>query len=805
MRIKHRNIVENATSTFEQIAGARQRMQMFHLFQIKPLFLAALSASLSPAFAQDSSSSKDLGVVVITSGRPSSLPTVIPTTMEGISAKELEERVNAMDSEDALKYFPSLLVRKRYIGDYNHAMLSSRASGTGNPARSMVYADGILLSNYLGNSISGLSYAPRWSMVTPAEIDRVDVMYGPYSAAYAGNSAGAVVEFVTRMPSSFEAHASASYVSQPFQLYNTDQTFRAWRTDASVGDRQGAWSWLIAASRLDSTGQPQTYTTRTVSTGAPVTPGTLVNGAVPTRNTSLADIYVIGTGTQYATVQDHLKFKLAYDLDPSTRLTYTGGLWRNDSQGRPSSYLSNAATGAPVYSGPIVINGKQFAPITGSDFALTNESLSHQMHGLSLKTNSKSNFDWEIAASTYDYTNDVKRQNAASTTLPMALSTGSGTLAQGDGTGWTNLALRGTWRPNGIQGAHIVDFGYQLDRYKLRYITSSITSNWLSDSAGPMASNIGGTTRMDSFYIQDAWRFAPRWLAVLGLRSEKWGTSEGYTQIAAGSYNMPWPEREKSYLSPKAALSYQVEDDAVLKFASGRAVRMPTVFELYGNVATTNSQYINDPNLQPERSISGELSYEKTIQDGSWRLTYFQEVTEDGLFSQSIFDPNANRTISRVQNVGRIETRGAEASVQRQRFLVQGLSVVGSLTYTESTITENAGFVATAGDTIGKRQPNIARVRATGLLSYKFDENWVGTLGARYSGPQFRTLNNSDVYGFTYMGVSKFFTIDLRAVRRINKQWSLALGIDNLNNYQYWNFHPYPQRSYFAQLKYDLR
>ena len=37
---------------------------------------------------------------------------------------------------------PSLLVRKRYIGDYNHAILSSRASGTGNSARSAVYADG---------------------------------------------------------------------------------------------------------------------------------------------------------------------------------------------------------------------------------------------------------------------------------------------------------------------------------------------------------------------------------------------------------------------------------------------------------------------------------------------------------------------------------------------------------------------------------------------------------------------------------------------------------------------------------------
>lgn len=36
---------------------------------------------------------------------------------------------------------------------------------------------------------------------------------------------------------------------------------------------------------------------------------------------------------------------------------------------------------------------------------------------------------------------------------------------------------------------------------------------------------------------------------------------------------------------------------------------------------------------------------------------------------------------------------------------------------------------------------------------------------------------------------------DVRATYRITKQWSAAVGIDNLNNYQYWNFHPYPQRS----------
>jgi iron complex outermembrane receptor protein len=54
------------------------------------------------------------------------------------------------------------------------------------------------------------------------------------------------------------------------------------------------------------------------------------------------------------------------------------------------------------------------------------------------------------------------------------------------------------------------------------------------------------------------------------------------------------------------------------------------------------------------------------------------------------------------------------------------------------------------------------------------------------------------------MGVSKFFTVDARLRYKVDKQWSVAFGIDNLNNYQYWNFHPYPQRSYFADLKFDL-
>ncbi|TNY07924.1 TonB-dependent receptor domain-containing protein, partial [Escherichia coli] len=87
-----------------------------------------------------------------------------------------------------------------------------------------------------------------------------------------------------------------------------------------------------------------------------------------------------------------------------------------------------------------------------------------------------------------------------------------------------------------------------------------------------------------------------------------------------------------------------------LKASLGRAVRMPTVSELYGATSTANSQFINDPNLKPEKSWTGELSAEASWGALQSRLTLFAETTRDALYSQTSFDATANKNISRVQN-----------------------------------------------------------------------------------------------------------------------------------------------------------
>ena len=50
---------------------------------------------------------------------------------------------------------------------------------------------------------------------------------------------------------------------------------------------------------------------------------------------------------------------------------------------------------------------------------------------------------------------------------------------------------------------------------------------------------------------------------------------------------------------------------------------------------------------------------------------------------------------------------------------MRGLDLWGSVTYADSIIKANDGFVAMPGDTLGKWQPNVPAWRATALASYR--------------------------------------------------------------------------------------
>lgn len=765
----------------------------------KTLFALSLIAAAAAATAQEAATEpQQLERVTVRGERVSTLPTAIPTTIEGISGERIDALINATDSADALKYFPSLLVRKRYIGDYDHAVLSTRASGTGNSARSLVYADGILLSNLLGN---GAFFTPRWALVTPEEIERVDVLYGPFSAAYPGNSVGAVVDYITRMPTRFEAHAKLTLAQQHYDLYQTDDKPRTQQASVALGNRHSDIAWWLNLSRQDSQSHPLVYVTRTPSTAAPAVGATVVTGGVAELNRFNQPWLLIGTTSHADTVQDHAKFKLAWDIAPGLKASVLVGLWDNSVSRRPEGWLRDAS-GAVVELTPdnlptsssraVSLNGAGYT-LSAADFGRTREQLQHLMQGLALKRSGDAVFDWQLAASQYDYRKDQVR--AWAPTTGAAFNAQAGRLTDQKGTGWTTLSARGAYK--GLDD-HLIEFGLQRDQAQLRNAVSNIAEWTAGNPTAAPTSRFEGDTTLTSAWLQDDWRFAPDWKAVIGLRAERWEADRGLT--SNGSASFAHPKRQQSEWSPKLALGWTFSDEGVLRLSTGRAVRFPTVSELFqgGVNAATGALSNGDPNLKPEDSITTDLSLDWKFAKSSLRATLFHEATKDALYSQT--NTTVTPNVTNIQNVDRIRTLGLELAAQASDLLWPGFDLSGSVTFADSQITANAKFPAS----VGKWQPRVPRWRANLVASWRASEALTATLGLRYTGKQFNTLDNSDPNGARYQGTSDFLVIDARVRYRFDKQWSAAVGVDNLNNEVYWNFHPYPLRTVVGELRFDL-
>ena len=197
-----------------------------------------------------------------------------PGVVETVTREQIDAR-NIVNTEDALKYAPNVMVRKRFTGDRN-SVFAGRDFNELQSARGLVYADGLLLSNLLGNSYS---FPPRWSMVFPDEIQQVDVIYGPFSALYPGNSLGATVLISTRMPKQFEASADVKAFTQHFSLFGVNQNFNGSEASASIGDRIGKFSYFLGVNHLENTSQPLQFATLAKSSTPAKAGDTPVTGA----------------------------------------------------------------------------------------------------------------------------------------------------------------------------------------------------------------------------------------------------------------------------------------------------------------------------------------------------------------------------------------------------------------------------------------------------------------------------------------------------------------------------------------------
>ncbi|MEO8818110.1 MAG: TonB-dependent receptor [Paralcaligenes sp.] len=729
----------------------------------------------------------------------------LPQTTESVTASQMAQTINVMGAEDALKYLPDVLVRKRYIGD-TQAPMATRTTGINASARSLVYADGVLLSALINNNNQNGS--PQWFMVTPQEIQRIDVMYGPFAAQYPGNSYGAVTEITTRMPTRFEGSVDVIGSIQNFSKYGTSNDGEsAQQYSATLGDRIGKLSWWLSAKHLDSFSQPISFATTSQSktlagSGLPV-----INGAYADNNRTGSAINVIGAGNFIHTIQDNASFKLAYDFTPTLKATYSLGYWQNNSKAHSETYLSSA-TGAPYYGasgGNVNMGGFAYsASSLASQFSSNNLQQQHLMQSLNIGTHTQGRFDWDFIVGNMYYLQDLSRLSTG--LYPAALNGGPGRTTDMRGTGWTTLDLKGTWRPQGVAGAHIVSFGTHYDQFKLVSPTFN-TTDWASGGAGSLFGDSEGTTQTSAFWLQDVWRVAPALTATLGGRYEMWRAQNGYNfSIGSNGVGVPinQPGVDKVGFSPKASLRWDVNNNWSVTGSFGKALRFPTVGELYQSVQTGTTFMQANPFLKPESVLSSELAIERDTDQSKLRLSIFNEYVSDALISQTSTIQGFATPVSYTQNVGKTRATGVELAGQLDNAFIKGLSLTGNVTYVNARILSDDSYVsASSGDTpVGKQTPYVPTWRATLAATYRPNDKWAFTAAARYSSRVFATVDNSDTNSATYTGFQSFLVMDARIHYQFDKHWAGAIGVDNLTNRSYYLYHPFPERTIYAEMKY---
>lgn len=760
--------------------------------RLRPL-TAALALIPTFALAQGIATEAQLQSISVTETR-SQLDPNLPNSTASKTARELEEQ-NVFNPEDAAALLPSTTIRKRYLGDRN-ANVGGRSYGTLQPGRALVYLDGYLISNFLGRFD-----APRWNMINVEAIERVDALYGPFSAIYPGNSLGTTMVVTERKPKGFEASAGIKYNRQAFDEYGTNESFASKQLSARFASRLDSGLWYaLGVQHQDSQGHPMGYANavRGVTAGGfkPVA-GTRVSGIPYDRDPQGRDRAVFGATSMDHSVQDTLNLRLGYDISATQEIEGRVSVWRSDSTVRTATYLRDA-TGKPVWSG-VVNDGTNSFTLPGNTFAPSQRDELHRQLGATWRTRNATGWNSSVMLTQYKMLKDADR--LASTPPPLAELGGAGTVTRRDGTGWNTLELQSTYTPTAGDwggGRHALVFGLHRNQYQLDNIVNN-ASDWRTTET-TLNQSYYGTTTITALYGQDAWKITPDLVLTSGIRFESFEAKDG-SQYFEGPpvAQVRFPRRTLHATSPKLSLAWSAADELLLRASYGRGVRFPNVDELFNGTRTGSSITTSDPNLRPEVANALELAVEKFWGDHWLRTSYFRDDVKDTILRQT--DNTVTPSVTRVSNVDRVLTQGIEMVWQVRDVGIKGLDIGGSATWADAVVKANAANPAQ----VGKQWLRIPKQRYAVQASYRPNAQWLFGAAWRWSGRMYNTELNTDSNPDTYGGTSRVNQLDLKTVWKFARHWEWALGVNNVNNQKSWQGHSLPQRSVQTELRYSMK
>jgi iron complex outermembrane recepter protein len=757
-------------------------------------FLAVFATT--PAYSEEASD--DNGAIIVIGQRETPIE-IEPRGLTVSLGKEQFKAVNAFNVEDLMKYAPNFFVRKRYSGDSN-GVPGFRGTHSTQSARTLVMVDGFVVSNFLGNSFG---FAPKWGVVGPGEVKQFDIVYGPYSSRYAGNSIGGIVNITTSDPQETEAFANAQRFVQPYNQFSTKKDNYGYSGEAGVAWKQkdGPFSARLTGRYFRNDGQPMVWYGLTPVTGAP---GTAVTGAVVDPKQLQAVAAGMGISGSPGTMtnpifaaqaraqitQRQAKLKIGYD-DGAIKAQGLLAFWHNeDLQDDPDCYLRDVNDNK-VCEGRVTTLGRTFVA-SGANWSHTVRD--EFLAGLKITAPLGADWNARVALSTYQV---AKSAGFTSNSYAAGQNNGAGTLADQGPTGW----YTGDATIENKTDSNEFAIGFTANRYQTELIRYNLT-NWRSAAGRTFVTQVFGKTRTLSAWAENCFLIGDGSI-TLGLRYDNWRAFDGGLgrigtagpQLGQPVFNR-YAARQKDAISPTLSGQVRLVGGTDVQLSLAAATRFPTVGELFQGSLNGDGTFNNnsfDPNLKPERSRNLNLLVSHDFDVVKLTGSYFFQDVRNTIFSFTGFNQNGITTSS-FKNIDRTRQSGLELVAEARDWPIPGMTIEANAAYINSkTIRSDAARAAE-----GVQFPRIPKWRINANMRYDFSSRVNGAIGLRYA-----SRPNTDLFGLqrgdTFGYTSELFALDAKLNWDLNDHFRLSVGADNITNNKAWVFHPYPQRTFLIE------
>jgi iron complex outermembrane recepter protein len=698
--------------------------------------------------------------------------------------------INAMTTEDLVKYEPSLIIRQRYIGDPNGTM-GMRSANMFQTARSSVYADGVPLHYFLQTAFNG---SPRWALVSGKEIGAIEVIYGPFSAEYGGNAMGGVVNMETKIPNQQEIHFEGSMFLQDFKEVGFDDNQSGGRLFGSYGNKFGDFSLYTSWIHLENNSQPMDF--RFSSQGTPDGTEEEVSGGIAGVNSTGSPVINFGDTGRQAANTDQFKIKMGYDFGEWFGLFNVAFEDRDTIRNAANNYVVSNLTSEPVWSGDVVQDGIRFN-VNGSRL---NEDESYRQNLLlagRLQGPVTDTWWMELNLSYYEMLKDERLSSLHHPDNPAYTS--AGRVRAHDNTGWKTADLK--IETDEFLGRDDLEWvsGYSFATYSMG-LTDYDSPDYLAGVKGDRRNSSGGKTNTHALFTQLGWGLNEQWDIVIGARQEFWNSRDGFLHNFRSNDIQDHANRSESRFSPKFSFGYTPDDDWLFRYSIAKAYRFPIVEELFAYESNTVGTALADVTLEPENGLHHNLMFQRNLGDsnGYVRLNLIYEDIDNVIFSQNV--TVNNESIRTFVPISEVTTKGAEFVFTQKNLLDSNLDLRFNLTLMDSEITRNVFNTSIEGNDF----PRLPTWRGNVVATYHITDKWDVGGGIRFASKGFQQLDNSDIASETYGVMDKYTFVNLKTNYQYNEHVRVSLAVDNLFNDLAYVNHPYPLRTVFVEAALDF-